>query len=99
MLLGYEAMVFGVRYECYRKVEDDPLIRVVPKLPLVRIRSVLSSASDDASYEIAKNTAKEENRRSLSDVTPPTKTVQASVDKLELLDGERYTCEFYSWRD
>lgn len=37
--LGYEATVFGVHYKCNVKIPGDPLIRVIPKLPLLQVRS------------------------------------------------------------
>ena len=43
LVKGYEATVFGVYYCCHMKIQDDPLIKVIPKLPLLKVRSFLRS--------------------------------------------------------
>ena len=91
---GYEATVFGVHYECYKKVQDDPVIRVVPKLPLVKIKSVLVTTSEEEEEGGGEGGKKEcgVRRRSQSDAVTDAKKKkisQVGLNKFELLDGER----------
>ena len=39
VLPGYEAKVFGVHHKCHVKIPGNPIIRVIPKLPLLQARS------------------------------------------------------------
>lgn len=72
--LGYEATVFGVHYQCSVKIPDNPIIRVIPKLPLLQVRSfpVLTSAATEDMGEL-------KQRRSS----------KVGLEKFHLLDGER----------
>lgn len=74
LAVGYEATVFGVHYQCSVKIPEDPIIRVIPILPLLQVRSfpVPTSAVEETNGGV-------KQRR-------PSK---AGVELVELLDGER----------
>ena len=85
-------MVFGVRYECYKTVQDNPIIRVVPKLPLVKIKALLVEPKSEETQEAKEKEVGGTMRHSQSDVSVPLRTERSSVvslEELELLDGER----------
>lgn len=71
--------MFGVHHFCHMKVQDDPLIKVIPKLPLVKVRSVLPSQPGDSGG------AGEGERPD-----PVRRISRAGQDKFDLMDGERY---------
>jgi len=83
-------MVFGVRYECYKKVQNDPIIRVVPKLPLVKIKTSLVESKSEEMAAGEEKEGEEARRHSQSDVAAKAKKSSVvSLEELELLDGER----------
>ena len=81
---GYKTVVFGVDNQCTVKIPGDPVVRVVPQLPQLRVKvlpSAESSSSGGGGAEGGKGDVGTNNglRRKMSKV---------SLDKLELMDGE-----------
>ena len=77
--LGYKTTVFGIENECQVKIPGDPVVRVVPQLPQLRVK-VLPSSLDPIEL-LGKGEGGMNNgmRRKMS---------RASLDRLELMDGE-----------
>lgn len=65
--------MFGVHYQCSVKIPGNPIIRVIPKLPLLQVRNfpVLTPGAEDTG---------EPRQRRASKV---------GAEKFDLLDGER----------
>ena len=72
---GYKAIVFGVENQCQVKIPGDPVVRVVPQLPQLRVKVLSSSDSGDLKDAGTNNGM----RRKMS---------KASIETLELMDGE-----------
>ena len=77
---GYKTVVFGVDNQCTVKIPGDPVVRVVPQLPQLRVK-VLPSMDSGIELEGGKGDVGTNNglRRKMS---------RASIDKFELMDGE-----------
>ena len=77
---GYKTVVFGVDNQCTVRIPGDPVVRVVPQLPQLRVKVLPSMDSTD------------EAERGKGDVGTNNglkrKMSRASIDKLELMDGE-----------
>ena len=77
---GYKTVVFGVDNQCMVRIPGDPVVRVVPQLPQLRVKVLPSMDSAD------------EAERGKGDVGTNNglkrKMSRASIDKLELMDGE-----------
>ena len=71
--------MFGIENECQVKIPGDPVVRVVPHLPQLRIKVLPSSL--DPSELLGKGDGGMNNglRRKMS---------KASLERLELMDGE-----------
>lgn len=78
---GYKTVVFGVENQCTVKIPGDPVVRVVPQLPQLRVKVLPSMDSSGEAAEGGKGDVGTNNglRRKMS---------KASIDKLELMDGE-----------
>ena len=78
---GYRTVVFGVNNECKVKIPGDPVVRVVPQLPQLRVKVLPSSGLDPSSELMSKGELTPSNgmKRKMSRV---------SIDRLELMDGE-----------
>ena len=76
---GYRTIVFGVENECEVKIPGNPVVRVVPQLPQLRVK-VLPSSLDTSEF-LGKGEGGMNNgmRRKMS---------KASIERLELMDGE-----------
>ena len=72
--------MFGVDNQCTVKIPGDPVVRVVPQLPQLRVK-ILPSMDSSGEAERGKGDVGTNNglRRKMS---------RASIDKLELMDGE-----------
>ena len=72
--------MFGVDNQCTVKIPGDPVVRVVPQLPQLRVK-VLPSMDSSGEVVGGKGDVGTNNglRRKMS---------RASIDKLELMDGE-----------
>ena len=68
--------MFGVHHQCEVKTPGDPLIRVIPKMPLLRVKSFPAGS-------VGK---REEDRKGGAGGRRLSK---ASVERFELMDGER----------
>ena len=71
--------MFGVENECQVKIPGDPVVRVVPQLPQLRVK-VLQSSLESCDV-LTRNEVEASNgiKRKMS---------KAVNDKLELMDGE-----------
>ena len=69
--------MFGVYHKCYMKIAGDPIIRVIPRLPLLKVRvfPVLGTGGSGVCEDMYVG------GRRLS---------KACQDKFDLMDGERY---------
>lgn len=65
--------MFGVHYKCEVKILGDPVIRVIPKMPLMRVRC----------FPVAMS--KEEEEEGVGG----RRSSKASVERFDLMDGER----------
>ena len=77
---GYKTVVFGVDNQCTVKIPGDPVVRVVPQLPQLRVK-VLPSMDFSEMEGGGKGDVGTNNglKRKMS---------RSSIDKLELMDGE-----------
>jgi len=73
MIAGYEATVFGIRYECKVKIPGDYIVHVVPPLPEVRLK-LLPLGTDQCPMSPVRDGA--------------IKLDRSKPSKLVLLDGE-----------
>ena len=73
--VGYEATVFGVHYTCHVKIAGDPIIRVIPQLPLLKVRGYPCMAIPERTEDTGGASER--------------KISKAGVEELSLLDGER----------
>lgn len=80
LLPGYKTVVFGIENECEVKIPGDPVVRVVPQLPQLRVK-VLQSDLNSNELAVGKSELEASNgmKRKMSRV---------SIDRLELMDGE-----------
>ena len=76
---GYKTVVFGVDNQCTVKIPGDPVVRVVPQLPQLRVKVLPSAESSSSGGGGAEGGTNNGLRRKMS---------KASIDKLELMDGE-----------